>query len=279
MDGLAKTIYEQQGLATRELRDLYKNTGAELDKALIDQQVKFQETLKAAAETLGDKLREIKTDFEEDVADLKGAYGGLKSVIDGVSRSLDTMIGKSGTAAKAASDAALKAAGATGTIPSDLGTPATPNSDLGGGFRTFGDPETINRMLALQAAGEALGMYNQGFVDMVLQTQRSFSRDGQGKTIGGMLSQERVNALLAEGWTEVLAPKIDPERLSLALALAEQIYGADIGGISTPGQIGGNTFNISVNAGMGTDPISVGAQIVEAIKRYERSSGQVFAGV
>jgi hypothetical protein len=49
--------------------------------------------------------------------------------------------------------------------------------------------------------------------------------------------------------------------------------------MSTPGQVGGNTFNISVNAGMGTDPISVGAAIVDAIKRYERSSGQVFAGV
>lgn len=38
-------------------------------------------------------------------------------------------------------------------------------------------------------------------------------------------------------------------------------------------------YNITVNAGMGTDPITVGKEIVDAIKRYERSSGQVFVGV
>jgi len=39
----------------------------------------------------------------------------------------------------------------------------------------------------------------------------------------------------------------------------------------------GNTYNITVNAGMGTDGNRVGEQIVSAIKRYERSSGKVFA--
>ena len=39
----------------------------------------------------------------------------------------------------------------------------------------------------------------------------------------------------------------------------------------------GTTINITVNAGMGTDGASVGREIVDAIKRFERSSGQVFA--
>ena len=39
----------------------------------------------------------------------------------------------------------------------------------------------------------------------------------------------------------------------------------------------GQTFNIVVNAGVGTNGAQVGAQIVEAIKKYERTSGQVFA--
>lgn len=38
-----------------------------------------------------------------------------------------------------------------------------------------------------------------------------------------------------------------------------------------------NTYNITVNAGMGTDGRSVGRQIVEEILRYEKSSGKVFA--
>jgi hypothetical protein len=40
---------------------------------------------------------------------------------------------------------------------------------------------------------------------------------------------------------------------------------------------GGATYNITVNAGIGTDGAAVGRQIVDAIKRFERSSGPVFA--
>ena len=42
---------------------------------------------------------------------------------------------------------------------------------------------------------------------------------------------------------------------------------------------GGPTYNITVNAGMGTNGAEVGREIVSAIKRYERTSGQVFASV
>lgn len=40
-----------------------------------------------------------------------------------------------------------------------------------------------------------------------------------------------------------------------------------------------SNFNITVNAGIGTDGAVVGRQIVDAIRKYERSSGQVFARV
>lgn len=40
---------------------------------------------------------------------------------------------------------------------------------------------------------------------------------------------------------------------------------------------GGATYNISVSAGMGTDGATLGEQIVTAIRRYERTSGAVFA--
>lgn len=43
------------------------------------------------------------------------------------------------------------------------------------------------------------------------------------------------------------------------------------------GQSMGNTYNVTVNAGMGTDGSRVGEAVVKAIKAYERSSGPVFA--
>jgi TP901 family phage tail tape measure protein len=39
---------------------------------------------------------------------------------------------------------------------------------------------------------------------------------------------------------------------------------------------GGPTYNITINAGIGTDPVSLGREVVNAIKRYESVSGRVF---
>jgi hypothetical protein len=41
----------------------------------------------------------------------------------------------------------------------------------------------------------------------------------------------------------------------------------------------GSTYNITVNAGIGTNGAQVGRDIVEAIRKYERTSGQVFVRV
>lgn len=41
--------------------------------------------------------------------------------------------------------------------------------------------------------------------------------------------------------------------------------------------LGGSTYNITVNAGVGSDPVRVGEYVVNAIRRYERASGPVFA--
>jgi hypothetical protein len=51
------------------------------------------------------------------------------------------------------------------------------------------------------------------------------------------------------------------------------------GGNITPNSaMGGAVYNITVNAGMGSgDGARIGEQIVSAIRRYERSSGKVFA--
>jgi hypothetical protein len=47
--------------------------------------------------------------------------------------------------------------------------------------------------------------------------------------------------------------------------------------LSKMGGAGGNVYNITVNAGIGTNGTQVGREIVDAIKRYERTSGPVFA--
>jgi hypothetical protein len=48
------------------------------------------------------------------------------------------------------------------------------------------------------------------------------------------------------------------------------------GGSGGPAVSGGNSYNITVQAGVG-DPRMIGQQVVEYIKRYESANGAVFA--
>jgi hypothetical protein len=60
-----------------------------------------------------------------------------------------------------------------------------------------------------------------------------------------------------------------------------ELFTPGAGGFITPNNRlgGGSSTNITINvtAGMGTNGAQVGEQIVNAIRRYERTSGPVFA--
>ena len=44
------------------------------------------------------------------------------------------------------------------------------------------------------------------------------------------------------------------------------------------GMMGGSVINVTVNAGVGTDGFSVGQQVVNVIKQYERANGASWRG-
>jgi hypothetical protein len=83
-------------------------------------------------------------------------------------------------------------------------------------------------------------------------TQRPFAD-------GGIVMKPISNALVGEAGPEAIIP----------LSKFDDVVG----------KRGGGNVNIVVNAGMGTDGAAVGEQIVNAIRRYERTSGAVFAKV
>lgn len=73
---------------------------------------------------------------------------------------------------------------------------------------------------------------------------------------GGFV-QKPLNALVGEAGPEVVMP----------LDRFENLYGGGKG----------STYNITINAGIGSDPVSIGRYVTDAIKRYESVSGKVFA--
>ena len=70
----------------------------------------------------------------------------------------------------------------------------------------------------------------------------------------------------------VVVPMVDPTNFTPGWQVGKVGYT----GANTPDGAG-NTINVTVNAGLGTNGVVLGGQIVDLIKKYEKSSGMVFA--
>lgn len=81
MSALAQKIYDEQGLATTELKDLYIQVQKDLDDALIAEQKRLADALVAAGEAFQTAIGEIKDAFLEDLEQFDGAFAGLGNTI------------------------------------------------------------------------------------------------------------------------------------------------------------------------------------------------------
>jgi hypothetical protein len=107
-------------------------------------------------------------------------------------------------------------------------------------------------------ASNAIANWVSGFrVDYSKLTKDSEGRDVIPFASGGIVTGA-TRAIVGEAGPEAIIPL---DRL------------AEVTGMGT----GGGGISITVNAGMGTDGAALGEQIVNAIRRYERTSGAVFA--
>ena len=80
-NALADQLYEQQGLATRELNVLFEKTQSELLDALAANYTEYTDTLTDAAATLKDAITDITTDFNDAIEEMEGQLGGLNSTV------------------------------------------------------------------------------------------------------------------------------------------------------------------------------------------------------
>ena len=114
------------------------------------------------------------------------------------------------------------------------------------------DPE------ALFAGGKFLGINFEELIEDFMR-QQSVLLPGGRRAGGGSVSSSR-SYLVGEMGPELFVPSSG-------------------GGTIIPNDrvSGGSTINITVNAGMGANGAQIGQEIVSAIKRYERTSGPVFA--
>ena len=139
---------------------------------------------------------------------------------------------------------------------------------LGDGLKVLTDTVLVPLIEGLSAAVDwftkLLGFDGKSVnvsTGMTTNSDGTPNRDGNPATPfarGGIVSGRIDNAIVGEAGPEAIIP----------LDRLESMMGT--GG-------GGATVNITVNAGMGADGASIGEQIVTAIRKYERTSGKVFA--
>jgi TP901 family phage tail tape measure protein len=110
----------------------------------------------------------------------------------------------------------------------------------------------------LFAGGKFIGIDFEALIEGFLE-QQAATTSGRPRRAGGGPVASGSSYLVGELGPELFTPSSG-------------------GGRITPNDaLGGNTYNITVNAGMGTNGAALGAQIVSAIKKFERTSGPVFA--
>lgn len=167
----------------------------------------------------------------------------------------------------------------------------------------------------LQAQRDVFGGTFQQALD-ALTGQKTFTnpRTGASTTISGALSDDAVNKLLSQGFEPLQPLNKTAEEIKSAIdSLRGAVDGMGLrpGGLAKGGFVDTATlavvgeagpevvmpldrferaiglgatkateasvYNITINAGVGTDPVSVGRYVTDAIKRYESVSGKVFA--
>jgi hypothetical protein len=151
---------------------------------------------------------------------------------------------------------------------------------------TFGSiRESIMGAFDITQMGKTAGGLLRNVNKLIAQT-KAFA-DNIRTLAGQNLNPQLLNQLIAAG-------PVDGGRLAASLAMSgaasigqlnagySQFQGlsTDIAAYGTLSQFGDKAnpiINVTVNAGMGTDGAAVGKQVVDAILKYERTTGKIFA--
>jgi len=221
-------------------------TNAEANKALDESTFNLKNqidsTADAAARLASDRLGPGAT------ADQKAKAGS--------DAYLTSLYGQSQSAIPAVRDQALLLIGTYGQIPPVVNTTVNVNTD-----------EAHRRIRVLQASLGAFYTSPEGKA-ILAGANAGTSPRKRGAAAGGVFPGRAGGGTLPSGpfWVGERGPElIVPEFAGRVLNHGDSMRASSSGG--------GSTVNVIVNAGMGADGGEIGAQIVTAIKNYERRSG------
>lgn len=228
----------QMGLSERALQQVL-SAGAETGIAIADQII-------AGGSTVVSKVNDLLSSVAT-VADQVGTSGAQLFYSAGVTQGQSLVDGIKASISAAAGEIASLAASLVGLVAPIITTGAdviTPTVKTDTKLKVT--PLTQTEKIIKAAGGAQSTAASRSYTAMAAAMGKIRLADG-GIVMGP------TNALIGEAGPEAVIP---------------------LSGISSKL---GTTINITVNAGIGTNGAQVGREIVDAIKKYERTSGPVFA--
>jgi ElaB/YqjD/DUF883 family membrane-anchored ribosome-binding protein len=228
------------GLSERALREVLE-TGAETGTAIADQII-------AGGSTVVQKVNTLVASVDN-VASIVGQKGAEVFYSAGVAQGQALVDGIKQTILSAAAEIAALASslGSVTIVPpvtTTLVTDPKPPQDI---KKPTPTELTRTEKIVKAAGGAQSTAASRSYTAMAAAMGRIRLADG-GIVMGP------TNALIGEAGPEAVIPLSGTNSVKM-----------------------GTTYNITVNAGMGTNGAQVGREIVDAIKKFERTSGPVFA--
>jgi archaellum component FlaC len=277
-----KGLIEQAGNATKFSEKVKKLIEMGLSQSAITQVVEagyeagtiIADQIIAGGQTVVDQVNKLVADVES-VADAVGVFGAQRfyqagvdqanALVNGILEQMNTrkseleMLAKEIAdllAQKAKAEAALGATTTTGGGGGSTITKTATSQFVKGTSLTQAE---VDKILKDPVASASAARY-QAMANALTKTTATSVRTGVLNKLGnipkmatgGVVTRPTL-AMIGEKGPEAVVP------------------------LNKAGGMGGAVYNITVNAGIGTNGQEVGRQIVEAIKKFEKSSGPVFA--
>jgi hypothetical protein len=278
------TTDEDRATATRELNDYIDNQTADR----LDSEVKAtQDANQRKIDDLIQSFKDGNTSAEQFAIDLNAIIGGDF----GEGLGIAFVAGFRGALANLVTEIQGIAAGqAPGNVQAPAGsTVAGAQSDVAIAAR---DAENAKRQAAYDAKLSAWEKKRDARRDKAEEFRRGENTPGGSKITPA--EQKEINAIMTE-WAAANAKPVKPTMLGAGGILKRQVFTAGEAGREAViplgsseamgimrdalgGGGGGTTYNLVINAGLGTNPDELGRTIVESIKKFEKRNGQVFAG-
>lgn len=236
MDALAREIYNKQGLATTQLKNLYAQTQTDLNEALKELQLDFNQEVIDANLTLIEAVKKIRESFQENIASMKGDLGGLDKVVTDFLAKLN----KVETTAKTQ-------------------LPVAPSAGGGGGGAVGGG------MTGIDVAISTLSNVSGYFIDSISDIAKLISYLNERITAANKFANE---AAIAGRTTEAMSAVGIRNELQSQLSILQSLR--TMGGAAV-----GTTININVKTDPSQSLAMVGKTLGNTITKYVTAGGQV----